>query len=554
MTDTEVRVSTPEAAGERSSPGPSARPQPLLLAGGIVAAVPAALGGGTPAAVVVVLGVVAAASVGLWLVLQRYELRHEQQRQAGLTLAFAAIGSLVLVLGTDERGLPEVYFLLAAAVICSLASIRDRVTRWLGQSALIAGVGYATVAADRPPLDIAVSVGLLLSVAVLVNLLAGELMAAQRSQMQAHADAERRTELLEAVRDLPGSSAEAAVEATIHTLRSLAFDAARVAVLRNGQLHEFGDGGWGDDGVTVPRGEGLKWLAIEEDRTITSPDYQRDGARRDVHRDVRSVVVAPIRVAGHPAGAVVGGRSDPGQPTPAEVEVAEVLAAHLGVVLDTETQVRRQRQLLERMADLDHMRSGFAREVSSELRDPLTIVRTVGEALTRHGDTIDPERRRMLLQQMCDHADDLRQTIDALLDFSRFQANREDAEIVSIPLVDLLAPVLRGTGASSEPPLPALRDLGPVVEADATLVRHALEILLVAGTSDLDEEPVGTLVLERSPGTDVVLHVVRHDGSVPSTLVRSLVSQLLVGGGASLADTSKPAVVLRSLGASEDAS
>jgi K+-sensing histidine kinase KdpD len=524
-----------------------------LLTAGIAVVLPALVTGGAPASTILALLAVAGGSLATWAALRRRPLSAAARQLNGTWVAFLAVVSLVLVLFGPDGHPPETYLLLASALVCSLASIPSVVIRVPLQLAPAVALALALVAGERPLADVIVPAALVLVVAVLTNLLAGELMAARRSEIVARADAERRTELLEAVQDLPGTSADEAVVATVRTLRTLAFEEGRVLVLRAGQLREMA--GTDAPARTIARGEAIEWRAIEDDRTIVVPagDGSANGQLRSASGEVRSAVATPIRVAGQPAGVVVGGRHRPGGISPAEVEVAEVLAAHLGVLLDTQAQVRRQAELLERMAELDLMRSGFAREVSTELRDPLTVVRTVGAALSRHGDHVDPDRRRALLNQMSGQADDLRRTIDALLDFSRFQADRHEAKLVPTALVDLLTPVLRAAGAAVRPEPSELRELGHTVEVDVVLVRHALEILLVTGLTDVDEQ-VATLHLDDRDEAEIHVVVERHDGTIPSTLVRSLVSQLLVAGGAALDDGAAATVILRRVPAAVEVS
>jgi signal transduction histidine kinase len=132
--------------------------------------------------------------------------------------------------------------------------------------------------------------------------------------------------------------------------------------------------------------------------------------------------------------------------------------------------------------------------------------------------------------------DQLRRTIDALLDFSRFQSTRPEPVIVSISLDALLQPVIRATDAEL---VVGSVPLETAVEVDAVLVRHALE-LLVAGTGVVDGPP--KLRLAREGGrVRIAVHADR-ESSAPPTLVRTLAAQLLVAGGAELSGVPVPLI------------
>jgi K+-sensing histidine kinase KdpD len=218
-----------------------------------------------------------------------------------------------------------------------------------------------------------------------------------------------------------------------------------------------------------------------------------------------------------------------------------VLAAHLSAVFSTDGTVRRQRELLARMEQLDTMRSGFVGQVSDELRDPLTVVRGIAETLVTHGHALDQDRRVQLFERMGSQTDQLRRTIDALLDFSRFQSTRPEPAIGPTLVSDLLAPIRRSTDAE----VVATDDaLASVVHVDAELVDHTLELLLGA-----------TAVQRAAPRLEVTIEegVVRiavqadTEGNTAPTLVRSLAAQLLVMAGGELHHDPDPVLVLPAL-------
>jgi signal transduction histidine kinase len=190
------------------------------------------------------------------------------------------------------------------------------------------------------------------------------------------------------------------------------------------------------------------------------------------------------------------------------------------------------------------MRSSFVAQVSDELRDPLTVVRGVAGTLATHGPGLETSRRNRLFGDMSDQTDQLRRTIDALLDFSRFQSTRPDAVIEPVPLPALLDPLLLAIDADL---VPGGWSRTTAVVVDAGLVRHAVE-LLVAGTGIVEAAPQ-LQVTETPSGVELIVRADSEASAAPA-LVRSLAAQLLVAAGAELDGTSvAPRIRLPKVGA-----
>jgi K+-sensing histidine kinase KdpD len=528
-----------------------ARFQPLLLVGAFLAVLPAVATSDHPARAWLFAGGVAFALLGLaawWWGERRSvaEIRRREWVAVSITATTTpAFFTLVAVLGAQR---PEAFLPMGAALVASMAPVTWRAVRLPVQVLTVAFFAVLLVRADRSLADVLLPLVLLVSIGVLATTLARELVETRRAERRARRDAQRRTELLTAVRALPGTSLEEASAAACSAMRALGFDAAGCAVRRGGQVVTLHLDGLPPIRRPLAVGEGLAGTCIVEDRTLVIGDYQADDRRLDARREIGSAVVVPIRVDGCPVGTLMGARTERGDPSAAEVEVAEVLAAHLSAVFSTDGTVRRQRELLARMEQLDTMRSGFVSQVSDELRDPLTVVRGIAETLVTHGHALDHERRVQLFSRMGSQTDQLRRTIDALLDFSRFQSTRPEPAIGPILVRDLLASVRRTTDAE----LVASEDmLATVVHVDAELVDHTLELLLAATAVQRAAPRLEVTVDERRG--DVAGRTVRivvhadSDGNAAPTLVRSLAAQLLVMAGAELDHDPAPVLLLPAL-------
>jgi K+-sensing histidine kinase KdpD len=517
-----------------------ARFQPLLLVGAFLTVLPAVVVSGHPAWRGMLAGGIAfaAAGLGAWWWEDRREVGRGRREQVALLLTATttpAFLGLVAIIGAEH---PEAFLPMGAALVASMAPVTVRAVRIPVQLLAIAFFAALLVRAGRALPDVLLPLVLLVSIAVLATTLARELVDTRGAERRARRDAQRRAELLTAVRALPGSTLEEASAAACAAMLALGFDSAGCAVRRGDQVVTLHLDGVPPTDRSSPLGERLAGTCIAENRTIVRGDVQADPRPLGLPARIGSVVVVPIRVEGRAVGSLLGARSQRGEPSAAEVEVAEVLAAHLSAVFSTDATVRRQRELLARMEQLETMRSGFVGQVSDELRDPLTVVRGIAETLVTHGNVLERDRRVQLFERMGLQTDQLRRTIDALLDLSRFQSTRPEPTIGPVRVRDLLAPLRRSTDAELVAEDAALDRL---VRVDGALVGHALE-LLVTATGVHHGAPQLAVTVDAS-----TLHIAVHadaEGNAAPRLVRSLAAQLLVIAGAELRPEPSPSLLL----------
>ncbi len=503
-----------------------------MVAGAAVVALPVLIRQAAAVPAVALLVLVAVGSIGVWWTARTGQLPGGLARRAPAALIVVAFAMVVVVLGAVEGRLLVAFVPLVGALVAALSTLPGRPQRWCCQAGLLVVLTAAFVLHDRPVPETVFVVVLLASIALIAELFTTELVRARAAEADARRTAERRAELLQTARGLPGTSVEVAAEAVVGTLRSLAFDAAGVAVVRDGLLDAIHLDGIPDVGEPLERGRGVSWEAIERDETIVLDDYRQAPQRLSERPTVRSTVVTPIRVDGQPVGTVMCARAEPASPSDAEVEIAEVLADHLGGVFAAAQRNDRQRELLARVEGLDRMRTGLVDAVSAELRDPLTIVRGIASILRVHGDRLPPGERRVFLDRLGAQTTDLRRVVDAILEFSRFQAQRRAATVVDASLVEVLAPLLSAHEVDLRPSLDDLPgDL--TVQVDPQLLRFGLQ-LLVEPRLDTDGRvrPVRLDVVEED-GSAILVRRQRESPPV-SVLTVSLAAQLLVAAGATV--------------------
>ena len=489
--------------------------RPVLLLAGVLMIVPVTLRRTPPDLLVPVLalaGLVAVTGTVAWLARDR--LWGVRRTQVGWALLAGAGIVLLTVAAVALPDQPEHALPFAVAV----SPARRTRLRLPFQVAVIVAITALLVRADRPLLEVGFALALLVFAVWLAGTLAQSFVDARHRQLTARREAERRAELLSAVGALSARDPADAARTVVESLRSLGYSMAGVSLERDGALVPITLEGLPPT-PGLQAGGGLAGAALAENRTVVVDDYQTDPRSLPGRDDLGAAIVVPIRSGETAVGVVVGGREAVGPLPAAEVEVAEVLAAHLGGVLETEQTMHRQRELLARMQSLETMRERLLTEVSEEVRDPLTVVRGIAETLAAHRESLSEEQRTRLLEGFVEQTRSLRATIDALLDFSRLQAARPLPTLGLCGLADLLEPVTDGAAVEG--------DTDTVVRTDPLLLGRALET--VASIGDLRR------VLVAPEGNQVRLRLELEPAAAleSSSLLLGLAERLVVSVGGS---------------------
>lgn len=221
----------------------------------------------------------------------------------------------------------------------------------------------------------------------------------------------------------------------------------------------------------------------------------------------RSLLIVPIPVArGRIAGAIRLEATEPRIFSSEEVSLAHNVAAAAGQALETArlyealrrnveklegTVARRTAELqvaLERARDADRVKSVFVSNVSHELRTPLASLKLYLGLLTRGR----PEKREAYLETARRETDRLQNLIEALLDISRLDLGKAQANLQPTDLNLLVSTLIsdrealvadRGLSLDVE-----LAEALPVALADPKLIEQVLTNLL---TNAVNYTPVG---------------------------------------------------------------
>ena len=156
-------------------------------------------------------------------------------------------------------------------------------------------------------------------------------------------------------------------------------------------------------------------------------------------------VVAPMRVRGVVVGAVHE-RAAQDHPDPARVDALQTIADQLGVALEATRLRAEQAEIVERLTELDAMKTDFVAITSHELRTPLAGIRGFVDMLVRRGPDLSPAEQLEYLHIVQTQTDRLIHLVDDLLVVSRVEGDALVLEPVDVQVRAMLAQVVTALG------------------------------------------------------------------------------------------------------------
>lgn len=372
------------------------------------------------------------------------------------------------------------------------------------------------------------------------NFISSEFRRVITAETRARAESERRAALFQTVavaaRDIGNLNPEEVIRAVVHATQRLGFEAANISEVDHETQTYASLYGLGvpDEYVNarLPFTIGGVGMCIREDRTIVVDDY------RDFKVPVpslqklgfRSVMATPIRLHGEVRAVLVGGAREQLRISDEEVEAFELLAAQASRALEVAEGFEQKNQALERLRELDRMKSDFISTVSHEIRTPLTAIEGFGSTLERYYEKLGREERLELLTRLNANSRVLHDIVTNLLDFSRIEEGKFAIELRPVGLahrVDAL--VSRLQPLLSEHVVTVDVDGELLVQADPLLLDRVLENLLANAAK---YSPPGTrLWIEGAKEDDHVRVVVGDEGpGIPADELERLGERFFRGG------------------------
>jgi signal transduction histidine kinase len=443
-----------------------------------------------------------------------------------------SMADIVLVsvgVATTGGGASPLFFVYALTTVFFGAAYPPRGQTYLllfTVGAYLAALGFAGW--NTSVAIVVLHLSVLATLTLLTSFMFRELLARMRAQEEARATSERWAVLLSTVaaatREM-SLSRDGILDAAIDAIMRLGFDGAVVNQLdehgaTSRVLRAAGVPSELTEGV-FPTSSGLTGRALEEGATVSVEDYREmeDAVPSIGDAGFRAVVLSPVWVGGWLAFTMLGSSRDPGPLPPQQVAAFEMLAQHTGLALENAQRFEEEHRMVERLAELDRLKSDFLTTVSHELRTPVTVIQGVGSTLERVWETLDRETIESMLHGLSQNARSLDEAISTLLDFSRMEAGAATAVMQPVDIEALVRAVVRRVeeGSACRPVEVDLRP-GLRVSADPSLVDRILEHLINNALRHTDPD-VPVRVETRVDATDVLIVVAdRGPGISPDEL------------------------------------
>ncbi len=388
--------------------------------------------------------------------------------------------------------------------------------------------------------DVVARLGLLCVFAFMGMFLSRQLINGLTAEEDERAESERRADLLAAVgqaaRRVATLETKVVPQAVVDSTAALGYDAASLAIYddeektyRLGYAHglpkEYVDS-------VHPTSVGMSGIVLSERRTVTLDEYGEHPKAIPVLANLgyRSVVGTPVWVQGRLAAALVVGRLGDERITAQDVEAIELMALLAGRAFENARRFEDERRTVERLGELDQLKSDFLSNVSHELRTPLTAIEGIGLTLERQWNALADPLRRELMNRLNANARTLHQIITTLLDFSKIEAGRMDVHLEAVSLrsqVDAVVGRLQGLLIAHLVTVDVPEDV--LVLADPVLLDRVIENLL---SNAVKYTPEGTSVdiSARVEASELVVSVSDTGPGIPEDDLRYLGDRFYRGG------------------------
>jgi len=357
---------------------------------------------------------------------------------------------------------------------------------------------------------------------------------------QARLDSERRWALVAAVaaaaRNMSTVEPRKVLFAVVEAIAGLGFPVARIYV-RQEESDTFAvvaprSGVTGDARTHGWLPAHIRRRVLEAGGSLLVAIQQADVETATIMREleVSSVAAVPIRVAGATQAVLLVGAAGTSPLSTQDLEVFRMLAAQASLALENADRFELQQGELERVAELERLRTDFLSSVSHELRTPLTVIRGIGLTLDNQWAHMDDEIRLEFLGRLNANAGTLDTLITTLLDFSRLEAGHLQVESQDVDISALLhQTVERLSVLFAQHDVEILVDVGVVVRADPVLLERIVENLL---SNAAKHTPPGTRieVSARRQGVDAIIAVGDDGQGIPREDLEHLGERFFRGG------------------------
>ncbi|MBI5567939.1 MAG: GAF domain-containing protein [Chloroflexi bacterium] len=255
-------------------------------------------------------------------------------------------------------------------------------------------------------------------------------------------------------------------------------------------------------GMLIRPGQGLHGRVLTTGRAVLVADVKLDTDYRAVNAGTRSEFIVPIRQGELLLGALNLESPKPHAFADTDVRLIEALADQVAVAITNARAYEAERQAVERMREVDRLKTQFLANMSHELRTPLNSIIGFSRVILRGIDGPISELQQTDLTSIYNSGQHLLSLINNILDLSKIEAGKMELSIEPLDLRDIAKSVMSTAIALVKDKAVRLNqdvpDDAPTVMADQTRVRQIM-LNLVSNAAKFTEKGSITLRVKAYP-------------------------------------------------------
>jgi signal transduction histidine kinase len=438
-------------------------------------------------------------------------------------------------------GVASPFFILYAIVPTFLATAFPLWTQ--GVMLLLVCCSYLTAlllsGSDVGATDVFIQVSVLSVVTAIASVVTHELAEREKAHSEASRESARRAELLaklaDAAHDLSQLGPDEVLEAVVDAVMDLGFKNSDLAVIdHETQTYRIvaarGLPAAHIDSTHAATGGITGRILVEKDTVIIEDCSFVSDLSDDIDTGPQSAIGVPIWCDGQLSATLVAGYGFGTSLSAEEIETFELLADQAGHALSNARKYELERASVERLREIDRMKSEFIATVSHELRTPLTAIAGIGSTLEQRWEELPDDVRREFLGRLNSNAGVLDGIISSLLDFSRVESGAIKPHLEPVDLSDMTRRLVdRLGGLLRDHEVISNIDPGLWVRADDMLLDRVLENLIANACK---HTPPGTRVwLTAHPdGGEIEVSIKDEGPGIPEHELKRLGERFFRGG------------------------
>jgi signal transduction histidine kinase len=266
--------------------------------------------------------------------------------------------------------------------------------------------------------------------------------------------------------------------------RDLGFETFSILLREDENLVVKGSYGLSPPDVPIRVGQGVTGSVASTGQALLVPDVADFPAYIPGDLHIRAEMAAPLRIGEDVIGVVdVQGRTA-GAFDDVSLGLLTRLADQISLLIHSSRLHAQQKETLERLRELDQMKSDFVAIASHELRTPLTAIHGYVTTLARRFDQLPAEEVQRFLETISRQSERMARLVEDLLLVSRIEAGTIRINLLPVHLGALLEGTVESLGPEersrvrlevAEPPGPVGLDPDRLAQVLRNLIGNALK-------------------------------------------------------------------------------